>query len=126
VAELPPGARKVVAAGPFGIGVFNLGGTLHAVINRCPHQGAQVCRGRLTGTTQSFDHLAAAWSKQGEILQCPWHGWQFDLATGREITVHGRRLKKFPVHVIDGEIVVELPQSYAPGLETAQKPLNGG
>ena len=44
-------------------------------MNRCPHEGAALCRGRLVG-------LMAA-DRPGELLRCPWHGWEFDLRTGQ-------------------------------------------
>jgi nitrite reductase/ring-hydroxylating ferredoxin subunit len=125
LSELPPGTKKVVAGGPFGIGVFNVNGTLHALINRCPHAGAQVCRGRITGTTESPDNCKPVWIQEGEILRCPWHGWEFEIATGRALTVPDRRLKKYPVHVSGGEVLVELPYSYgkpeqAPDVRTGE------
>ena len=51
VAEIPPGARKIVAVEGLSIGVFNVHGTFYALKNRCPHQGAPLCLGSVKGTT---------------------------------------------------------------------------
>lgn len=51
VEELSPGSRIIVQGGRFGIGVFNSDGALYALANRCPHDGAPVCLGPVTGTT---------------------------------------------------------------------------
>jgi len=110
--ELPPGTKKVVECGPFGIGVFNVRGDLHALINHCPHAGAAVCRGRITGTTESPDGRSLLWVKQGEVLRCPWHGWEFDIASGKALTAAQRRLKKYPVYLRGGDVLVELPVSW--------------
>jgi len=38
--------------------------------------------------------------REGEILRCPWHGWEFDLATGRSVFDPERmRVKAYPVEV---------------------------
>jgi nitrite reductase/ring-hydroxylating ferredoxin subunit len=45
VEELPPGTMKLVAAGKFGVGVYNVGGELYAIANYCAHEGAPLCTG---------------------------------------------------------------------------------
>ena len=42
-AEIPPGAREIVAVDGLQIGVFNLAGDFHAILNRCPHQAGPLC-----------------------------------------------------------------------------------
>lgn len=64
--EIPPGERKIVTLGQRQVAVFNVGGTLYAVENLCPHQGGPLGEGWLDGT----------------LLTCPWHGWCFDLKNG--------------------------------------------
>ena len=51
VAELAPGQRKLITAGRVEIGVFNVNGEFHAYRNICPHAGAPVCVGKISGTT---------------------------------------------------------------------------
>ena len=50
MADFPVGSQKVVAAGALEIGVYNVGGTLHAIRNYCPHRGARICEGLFGGT----------------------------------------------------------------------------
>ena len=106
VDEVPPGGRKIVAVSGRSIGVFNVGGRFVAVRNVCPHQGAPVCRGRVGGTTLPSEPGAYRWGREGEILACPWHGWEFDLLTGRALADPSARLRTYPVTVRDGTVYV--------------------
>jgi 3-phenylpropionate/trans-cinnamate dioxygenase ferredoxin subunit len=116
-AELPPGARRIVEVDGRSIGVFNVGGRLYALHNRCPHRGAPLCEGRLTGLATAERAYAVTWTREGEILRCPWHGWEFDLADGRSVFMPERvRTKTYPVDVerydvleTGGRVVVLLP-----------------
>ena len=53
VDEIPPGERKIVELEGRSLGVFNIDGEFYAVRNICPHQGAPLCEGRLTGLLES-------------------------------------------------------------------------
>ncbi len=81
--EIPAGSRKLVEAAGRPIVVFNVGGRLYAISNRCPHAGGSLVHGKLDGLVQSTVPGQYSYSRPGEILRCPWHGWEFDLATGR-------------------------------------------
>lgn len=103
VSELPPGAKKIIQAGGKSIGVFNVHGKFHALRNSCPHQFAPLCLGRITGTTLPSKVGEYIWEKDGEIIRCPWHGWEFEIATGCSIfNPHKVRVKTY-------EVTVELP-----------------
>jgi nitrite reductase (NADH) small subunit len=104
--ELPPGGRIIVELDGRSVGVFNVNGTLVAVLNACPHQLAPVCRGRVTGTTLPGPPGEFRWGREGEILACPWHGWEFDLLTGEALADNRRRLRLYPVEVEAGTIFV--------------------
>ena len=45
LAELPPGTMKLVSAGPIAIGVYNCGGNLYALEDRCSHDDGPLCEG---------------------------------------------------------------------------------
>lgn len=83
VAAIPPRERLIVEIAGRSIGVFNVNGEFFALRNRCPHQGGPLCDGPVSGFVSSSGpgdyHLA----RQGEILRCPWHGWEFDIRTGQ-------------------------------------------
>lgn len=104
VEELEPGERKIVEVNARSIGVFNLHGSFHALRNVCPHQLAPLCLGRLTGTTLPSQVGEYVWGREGEIIRCPWHGWEFDVTTGRSIfNPHRVRIKSYPVVVEPAE-----------------------
>lgn len=105
VGEIPPGGRKIVEAGGRSIGIFNVGGTIVAVLNVCPHELAPVCLGRTTGTALPSPPGEWRWGREGEILACPWHGWEFDLLTGKAL-VDKRRLRRYPVTVEEDTIFI--------------------
>lgn len=111
VEDLPPGTVRIVPGGRWGIGVFNCDGTFHALSNRCPHAGAPVCRGVVTGTTRAVGGHRLVWEREGEILRCPWHGWEFAIATGRSLTAPTRAIHALPVRVVDGKILVTVPDA---------------
>jgi 3-phenylpropionate/trans-cinnamate dioxygenase ferredoxin subunit len=100
VSELPSGSRKIIEAEGRSIGVFNVHGTYRALRNRCPHQGAPLCLGSVKGMTMPSSPGEYLWDRDGEILRCPWHGWEFDLLTGRAICdPNGTRVRTYEVTV---------------------------
>ena len=100
VADIPPGERLIVTVAGRSIGVFNVNGRFFAVKNSCPHQGGQLCLGRTVGLAMAERPGEIAYSREGEILRCPWHGWEFDLATGRSVFDPNRtRVKSYPVEI---------------------------
>lgn len=110
VDEIPVGERKIVTIEERSIGIFNVHGTFIAVLNLCPHEFAPVCLGRVSGTTQATRPGEVEWVRDGEILYCPWHGWEFDLLTGGCLTDR-RRLKRYVTSVEDGWIYVVVKSS---------------
>ncbi len=100
VSELPPGERKIVEIGKRSIGVFNIAGEFFAILNLCPHQLAPLCKGKITGTNEHGAVGEYPWTRQGEIIRCPWHGWEFDIKTGRSIfNPHRVRTRSYAVEV---------------------------
>jgi nitrite reductase/ring-hydroxylating ferredoxin subunit len=122
VSELPPGERTIVEVDGRSIGVFNLHGQYYALRNRCPHQGAPLCLGAIKGMALPSKPGEYRWGREGEIVRCPWHGWEFDITNGRSIfnphRVHVRTyevtiepdedpaVETYPVTVEDGVIVL--------------------
>jgi nitrite reductase (NADH) small subunit len=74
------------------IGVIRTGTGIHAIGNRCPHQGGPICRGIVTGTMAPSLPNEYVYEKDGEIIRCPWHGYEFELSTGQSVggAVRGR------------------------------------
>lgn len=99
------GARRLVDTPRGVIGIFNVNGRHRAVKNVCPHARAELCRGTLSGTTDIDANGAVVWVRDGEILRCAWHGWEFDLDTGESLTTPRVRVATYPV-VVEGDYVV--------------------
>jgi nitrite reductase/ring-hydroxylating ferredoxin subunit len=108
--DLPPGNRKVVNIGGRPIVIFNINGEFFALLDRCPHQGGQLSRGQLTGLVEASEPGKYCYSRPGEILRCPWHGWEFDVRTGKSWCDPSRiRTKSYQVAVESGSKLVEGP-----------------
>ena len=102
-AELPPGTRKLVRVGSRDIVVLNVAGELFALSDACPHKGGSLCEGRLTGLIESNEPGAYRYSRVGEIIRCPWHGWEFDVRTGKSWCDPERmRLRSYEVAIEPG------------------------
>jgi nitrite reductase/ring-hydroxylating ferredoxin subunit len=110
VAEIPPGQRKLVTIRGRQIAVFNLDGEFFGLFNRCPHQGGPMCEGILTGLIESDEPGDYRYSRKGEILRCPWHGWEFDVRTGQSFCDPSKiSVRSYPVEVAEGQRVVQGP-----------------
>jgi 3-phenylpropionate/trans-cinnamate dioxygenase ferredoxin component len=94
--ELPPGAMKLVAAAPGRhVGVYNCGGTLYAIEDRCSHDDGPLCEGD--------------WDEGACKVVCPRHGSAFELATGRPLSLPAYLpVETFPVQIVDGMIRVDV------------------
>jgi nitrite reductase/ring-hydroxylating ferredoxin subunit len=64
-----------------------------------------VCAGEVRGTALPSLPGEYKWGREGEIIACPWHGWEFDLLTGQCLT-DKRRLRRYDVVEEDGQIFV--------------------
>ena len=109
VDEIPPGGRKIVKVERREVGLFNLDGAYYALKNVCPHQGARVCLGKVSGTTLPSNVYEFQYGLQGRILRCPWHGWEYDLTTGRSVFDPEVKVVTYPVAIEDGNVIVEIP-----------------
>ena len=109
ISEIPDRKAVIVAAGAKSIGVFKVDDRLFAVKNVCPHRQAPLCRGTLGGTMLPTSKPGEfEYGLDGRVLKCPWHGWEFDLATGECLFgVSDRRVKVYPVEVRDGQVYVK-------------------
>jgi len=100
VEELPPGGRRIVEVRGRSIGVYNVNGAYHALLNRCPHRAAPLCLGPITGLVSSPEQYKVEMRRDGEIVRCPWHGWEFDITTGQSVfNPHRVRARSYEVTV---------------------------
>ena len=108
--DIPPGSRKLVTVKGRPIVVFNVAGEYFGLLNRCPHQGGNLCEGKLTGLLEAAAPGQYRYSRQGEILRCPWHGWEFDVRTGQSYCEPDKiKARKFDVSLTEGRSIVEGP-----------------
>ena len=87
----PGSAAEVVANGKI-FAVFNVAGRFHVIDGICPHAGGPLGKGML----------------RGEIVTCPWHGWQFNVSTGHHCLNQRLCQTRYDVRVEDGKIIVEI------------------
>ena len=110
VGDIPPGTRRLAQVNGRAIVVFNLGGEFFALNNRCPHRGGSLCQGKQTGLVESDGPGNYRYSRPGEIIRCPWHGWEFDIRTGQSFCRAVRaKARPLPVRVEPGSDIVEGP-----------------
>lgn len=108
--EIAPGERKLVSVRGRHVVVFNVAGEYFALLDRCPHQGGSLCRGKLVGLVEADGPGRYRYHRKGEIIRCPWHGWEFDLRTGKSRFDPSRKwVASYPSHVEPGARVAEGP-----------------
>jgi nitrite reductase (NADH) small subunit len=118
--EVQAGRGTVVHVDGIGsIGVFSVRGRYYALKNACPHQGGPLCQGEVTGT--SIAHFTPGeppsleWVRDGEVIRCPWHRWEFDILTGHALTKPDRwRVAKYNVALEQAqpEVPVQSVETY--------------
>lgn len=108
--EIGPGERKLVTVRAQAIAVFNVDGDYLAILDRCPHQGGSLCQGKLVGLVEADGPGRYRYQRKGEIVRCPWHGWEFDLRSGKSYCDPARTwVKSYAASVEPGARVVEGP-----------------
>lgn len=92
LADVPPGsALEVVIEGTI-LALVNVDGEVHALDGMCAHQGGPLGKGVVKGCT----------------LTCPWHGWQYDVTTGRQVLSEQIRQRRYPVRIESDTICIQL------------------
>jgi len=91
--ELKPGEGKVAEVEGQTLACFNVGGAFHVIENTCCHKGGPLGEGDLDGS----------------VVTCPWHGWRYDVTTGRCVAPNpAAAVKSLKATVENGEVKVEL------------------
>lgn len=106
--EVLEGGHRVVQVEGREIVIYRVNGELYALHNYCPHQGAPICAGLVSGTTKPSNVYEYEFERQGEIVRCPWHGWEFDIKTGKSLFSDKVRVKRYEVDIRDGKVGVVL------------------
>lgn len=110
VDQIRPGERMLVTVNGREIGIFNVGGEYFGIGNRCPHNGGSLCKGRIVGLVEASVPGSYQFSRRGELVRCPWHGWEFDLRTGRSWCEPDRtKVRSYDLKVEPGSALAEAP-----------------
>lgn len=112
------GSVRVVDVGGHRVGVYRVAGELYALADRCPHRGAPLCTG-VVATPIETDGDDLVLGPSGSIVRCPWHKWEFDIATGRCLSDPVLRARRYSVWADGEEIVVTLAQPGSNGASRA-------
>ncbi len=98
-AEIAEGERRLVDVEGLSIGVFHHKGEWYALSNSCLHRGGPVCTGPL----------------EGNVITCPWHGYQYELTNGELLLDRSAKLEMYPVEVREGEVYLRIPMRVLDG-----------
>jgi nitrite reductase (NADH) small subunit len=90
LSELKPGECKAVEAEGKSIAIFNVAGAVYALENVCLHQGGPLGEGDL----------------DGDVVTCPWHGWQYNVCSGELCGDSASRVATYPVKLEGSAIKV--------------------
>ena len=104
--EVPAGERLICRLDGKSVGVFNVAGEFFALHNRCPHRGGPLCLGPVTGTNIDSGDFTYVYGREGRVIRCAWHGWEFELETGRSLADPNVRAKTFEVSLENGNVYV--------------------
>ncbi len=74
------------------LAVFNVAGSFHVIDNLCLHRGGPLGEGDLAG----------------EVVSCPWHGWEYNVKTGHCVTNPSSNVKAYQTVVEDGDVKIGL------------------
>ena len=109
LADLPgPGTIRMVELGGHRIGLIRVGDEVHALADRCPHRGAPLCSaGRTVHGIELGDEVPVRGAERA-LLRCPWHKWDFDIASGRCLVHPTLRARRYRVTVEHEDVVVRL------------------
>jgi nitrite reductase/ring-hydroxylating ferredoxin subunit len=103
--DIQPGETRQVTVGGREIAIFNINGEYYGLSNSCPHQGGPLCTGPVVGYLASARPGEYEFDENRRLIKCPWHGWEFDIATGQSwYDPRKRRVRPYPVTVQAGPV----------------------
>jgi len=108
ISEFEDRQFRIVSAGGHEIGVLRWSERFFAVHNRCPHQKGPVCLGVLSGRLGSSSPGSMELDESRPVVACPWHGWEFELESGRAVWDPGYAIKTVPVKLEAGRVLLEV------------------
>jgi nitrite reductase/ring-hydroxylating ferredoxin subunit len=106
------------------IGLFRVGDNLHALADRCPHRGAPLCAGRVA-TAVEVREGGPTLGTHKAVVRCPWHKWEFDIATGRCLSDERLVVRRYAVEIEGDDVVVRLDRPGGARGATEARPAEG-
>lgn len=91
-ADIPPGSGHIAEVNGQAIAIFNVDGTFYVIDNTCLHRGGPLGEGEL----------------EGDVVTCPWHGWQYNVKTGVSLTNPSVSVKTYQVKVEGADVKILL------------------
>jgi nitrite reductase/ring-hydroxylating ferredoxin subunit len=111
VNEIPSEKPKIIDIEGTSIGVVKQNEKYYAVRNLCPHKLAPLCMGTVGGTMLPCEEQEYQFGLEGQVIRCPWHGWEFDLETGKALfETSNLRVTTYQVEIKNGEVYVMMKQ----------------
>ena len=101
------GGVRVVEIGTHRIGLYRVGNSVYALADRCPHRGAPLCAGAVATPIQ-VESGELTVGEPDSVVRCPWHKWEFEIATGRALADAKLRVRRYAVHLDGDEVVVTM------------------
>src|SRR4051812_33009138 len=92
VHEIPESTGLEVVAGDRIVALYRINDQVFALDGICPHAGGPLANGRV----------------QNQIVTCPWHGWQFNVTTGRHCLNANLSQPRFNVKIENEDVLVEV------------------
>lgn len=90
--DIPVGQIREFQVNGKPVAIANVGGKLFAINSVCLHHGGPLGEGDL----------------QGSVVTCPWHGWQYDVTTGKLAQQPETGVECYPVELRDGDVYIDL------------------
>jgi nitrite reductase/ring-hydroxylating ferredoxin subunit len=106
--DVPEGTRLIIDVNGRSVGIFNIEGEFYALLNRCPHKGAELCRGDVVGLVESDRPGDIRFDQNIWLIACPWHGWEYDVKTGQSwLNPQRSRVRPYGIRVESGDVVAQ-------------------
>ena len=108
VDELPTNGSRVIAdINGLEVAIFRVDDEFHAVANYCIHQGGPLCEGEIGGRVSvTDDGWTWEYDETPKHIRCPWHGWMFDVTTGKNDDAEQYAVPTYDVEVDDEDIFI--------------------
>jgi nitrite reductase (NADH) small subunit len=109
VEDLKPGEKRSISIGNRVLVLVRTpDGNYYALRNICPHRGADLSKGPIEGIVSSSAVREYCYGRQGEMIRCPWHGFEYDVKTGQNLVDKKLLIKSYTVKVEDDHVVVDI------------------